>query len=684
MYYRNYIGRFSFTFVFFVVLGVSTTFVSPILYADRTLPPGDIGFSSQYHAIDYPDGLRKDTIPLNKDTNSYSLISSPRDTLLNRDTIRLSEVLQKPKESAKSLFSGGLIIDHTCTNISKIPPYWLNQAKILTFHYAHTSHGSQIITGLEYLENQYPNLNSDVTYGDYPPKLPDDTSDLRIYDGNGIPGGNTYITPDLYWEGESGISYTRYVADTALFQYSMWSWCGQASYYSENSINQYVTILNQLETDYPGMRFIYMTGHSDGGSEFLAQNNDIIREYVRNNNKILFDFNDIETYSPDGNGPYYNDGEAYCEWCDAWCIAHPEQCVCFGDCMSDCAHTHKFFCKLKASAFWWMMARLAGWDGTSGTTPPIASFTANRTSGAVPLTVRFTDTSTGGIPTSWNWSFGDGTCLNTTNSMLRNWTRTYSLPGVYIVRLLVKNTAGESITTPGTIITTNDGGTKWYLDDILDGTPNRILSYGLSSDIPLIGDWDGDHHNGIGVKRGNLYYLDNNLDGATDRIFAYGLSSDTPLVGDWNGDHLDGIGVKRGNIYYLDNNLDGATDRIFAYGLPTDIPLVGDWALSNSDAEGIGVRRSNIFYLDNNLDGTPDRILAYGLSSDTPFVGDWNGDHLDGIAVKRGNVFFIDNNLDGVADFSHAYGLSTDSPLIGDWNGDWWDGLGVFRSGSIS
>lgn len=36
-----------------------------------------------------------------------------------------------------------------------------------------------------------------------------------------------------------------------------------------------------------------------------------------------------------------------------------------------------------------------------------AEFTADTTSGCAPLTVNFSDLSTGS-PTSWNWSFGDG------------------------------------------------------------------------------------------------------------------------------------------------------------------------------------------------------------------------------------------------------------------------------------
>jgi hypothetical protein len=43
--------------------------------------------------------------------------------------------------------AGPIIIDHTCTDLSQIPDVWLEKAKNLTLHYAHTSHGSQVTTG---------------------------------------------------------------------------------------------------------------------------------------------------------------------------------------------------------------------------------------------------------------------------------------------------------------------------------------------------------------------------------------------------------------------------------------------------------------------------------------------------------------------------------------------------------
>ncbi|MFY1642735.1 PKD domain-containing protein, partial [Methanoculleus bourgensis] len=64
---------------------------------------------------------------------------------------------------------------------------------------------------------------------------------------------------------------------------------------------------------------------------------------------------------------------------------------------------------------------------------PVANFTANRTSGTAPLTVRFTDTSTGEI-TAWSWDFGDG---NTSSE--RDPVHTYTAPGTYTVTLTVSN-----------------------------------------------------------------------------------------------------------------------------------------------------------------------------------------------------------------------------------------------------
>ena len=66
----------------------------------------------------------------------------------------------------------------------------------------------------------------------------------------------------------------------------------------------------------------------------------------------------------------------------------------------------------------------------------VAAFSASSTSGDAPLKVQFTDKSTG-TPTSWEWSFGDGT-----SSTEKNPIHIYSTAGIYTVNLTVSNENG--------------------------------------------------------------------------------------------------------------------------------------------------------------------------------------------------------------------------------------------------
>jgi PKD repeat protein len=77
---------------------------------------------------------------------------------------------------------------------------------------------------------------------------------------------------------------------------------------------------------------------------------------------------------------------------------------------------------------------------------PIAAFTSNPMSGTAPLTVQFTDQSTGTSSLTYSWDFGDGSAVST----LQSPSHQYTMPGIYTVKQTVTNLAGSSIKT-GTI-----------------------------------------------------------------------------------------------------------------------------------------------------------------------------------------------------------------------------------------
>lgn len=240
----------------------------------------------------------------------------------------------------------GIVIDHTAVEqFESIPQEWIVKAKNqFKFHYQHRSHGNQIVRGADRIATSlYAIARTEES-------LPDDSDALNMYE-------DSFPAESEYWAGDPPTI-------PALEKYpginlSMWTWCTELFRKPQSQMDNYFNGMEELEKKYPNVKFIYMTGNaqswhghhtytsdSEGYNSFL--DNEIIRTYCRENNKILFDFGDIDAW--------YDGEMATCEFNGN---TFPREHDHYNK--NETGHTSYENCENKAKAFWYMLAVLAGW-----------------------------------------------------------------------------------------------------------------------------------------------------------------------------------------------------------------------------------------------------------------------------------------------------------------------------------
>jgi len=141
----------------------------------------------------------------------------------------------------------------------------------------------------------------------------------------------------------------------------------------------------------------------------------------------------------------------------------------------------------------------------------------------------------------------------------------------------------------------------------------------------------------VGIYNG-AWKLDINGNGlwdspSIDKAFQFGTTGDVPVIGDWNGDGKDEIGIFRpsSGIWSLDsdgNYIWEVSDTSLSWGLADDKPVIGDWNGDGKDEIGIFRPSSGIWSLDsdgNYIWEVSDKSLSWGQLYDFPVVGNWNG-----------------------------------------------------------
>jgi hypothetical protein len=270
-------------------------------------------------------------------------------------------------------------------------------------------------------------------------------------------------------------------------------------------------------------------------------------------------------------------------------------------------------------------------------------------------------------------------------------------------------------------VETMDRG-RWRIVSTLK-RPAKLASrnaFSVEGAMQLAGDFNGDGIDELALFKDGEWLIDINGNGEWDRSDLWaklGAVGDLPVVGDWDGDGKDDIGIwgvswrgdgaaierepglpdpenmrtttpknlppqelEQSAVRLLQRSERGEArsdviDHVFGFGTRGDQPIAGDF--NGGGVSTLGIFHDGLWVLDTNGDGqidrSKDRMIQFGQTGDKPLVGDFNGDGTDQIAVVRGNQVLVDSNGNGQLDVTDkVFEIQGDGleVIAGDFDGD--------------
>jgi hypothetical protein len=189
----------------------------------------------------------------------------------------------------------------------------------------------------------------------------------------------------------------------------------------------------------------------------------------------------------------------------------------------------------------------------------------------------------------------------------------------------------------------------WSLVDGLDGPASYPpFEFGDAGRCwPVTGDWNGDGRDGVGVACHDgieiSWALTDELAAGPPSypVFGYGNADECrPVVGDWDGDHHDGVGVacRRGvDISYgLLNPLTNGAPSVepFDFGNAAECdPVTGDFDGDGRASVGVACRQTPVLawgLMNIQAGGSPQVTADFGAGGTYRAEGGWRGPHWPG------------------------------------------------------
>jgi uncharacterized delta-60 repeat protein len=161
---------------------------------------------------------------------------------------------------------------------------------------------------------------------------------------------------------------------------------------------------------------------------------------------------------------------------------------------------------------------------------------------------------------------------------------------------------------------------------------------GTAGDTPLFGDFSGFGFSTRmlrGIRNGTVTWIIS----SSQRTLSGEQTTDIPIVGDFEGDGRDEIGFFRDGAWY-----GGVSDPVppFAvvkqWGIAGDIPVPGDYDGDRQTDYAVFRPSTGVWWIDRSTAGMI--AVQFGLNGDIPVPSDYDGDGKTDIAIFRDGVWW--------------------------------------------